>query len=142
MSTTSITAGQAGTSSSASVAILVGRILLVRHVHPCRLRQAHRIAGTAGWFGSIGLPVPTVDGCGRRPCSNWSAALPSSSASRPASPRSCLRSSRVAATLIAHSNFADQMQLLMFQKNLAITGGLLVLAAVGAGALSIDARRG
>ena len=29
----------------------------------------------------------------------------------------------------------------MLQKNLAITGGFLILAAVGAGALSIDARR-
>ena len=30
----------------------------------------------------------------------------------------------------------------MLEKNLAITGGLLLLAAFGAGALSLDARRG
>ena len=29
----------------------------------------------------------------------------------------------------------------MLQKNLAIAGGLLILAVVGAGALSVDARR-
>ena len=32
--------------------------------------------------------------------------------------------------------------MLLFQKNLSITGGLLILAAFGAGALSLDARRG
>ena len=34
------------------------------------------------------------------------------------------------------------LQVLMFQKNVAIAGGLLVLAGLGAGALSLDARRG
>lgn len=42
---------------------------------------------------------------------------------------------------IFHSNFADQMQMIMFLKNLSITGGLLVLAAAGAGAWSVDAVR-
>jgi putative oxidoreductase len=34
------------------------------------------------------------------------------------------------------------VQTLLFQKNLAIAGGLLVLAGLGAGALSLDARKG
>lgn len=34
------------------------------------------------------------------------------------------------------------VQSLMFNKNLAITGGLLAIAGIGAGALSLDARRG
>ncbi len=33
------------------------------------------------------------------------------------------------------------MQAVMFMKNLAITGGLFVLAAFGPGDLSLDARR-
>ena len=33
------------------------------------------------------------------------------------------------------------LQVLMFQKNVAIAGGLLVLAGLGAGALSLDARQ-
>ena len=39
---------------------------------------------------------------------------------------------------------ADQqmMQKLMFDKNLAVIGGLLVVAAFGAGRLSLDGRRG
>lgn len=42
---------------------------------------------------------------------------------------------------IFHSDFANQMQQIMFMKNLAIAGGLAVLAASGAGAYSWDARR-
>ena len=34
------------------------------------------------------------------------------------------------------------VQSLMFNKNLAIAGGLFVIAGIGAGALSLDARRG
>ena len=33
------------------------------------------------------------------------------------------------------------MQQLMFMKNMAVAGGMFLLAAVGAGALSLDARR-
>ena len=33
------------------------------------------------------------------------------------------------------------VQQLLFNKNIAVVGGLLVLAAAGAGRLSIDARR-
>lgn len=44
----------------------------------------------------------------------------------------------VVAALIFHNNFADQMQMILFMKNIAITGGLLLLAIHGAGAYSID----
>ncbi|MCB1492012.1 MAG: DoxX family protein [Rhodobiaceae bacterium] len=48
----------------------------------------------------------------------------------------------IIAGFIFHSNFADQMQMIMFLKNLAITGGLLALATSGAGAWSLDGRLG
>ena len=48
----------------------------------------------------------------------------------------------LAATVVAHLNFADQMQMLMLQKNLGLTGGFLLLAVLGAGAYSVDAKRG
>jgi putative oxidoreductase len=44
--------------------------------------------------------------------------------------------------LLFHSNFADQMQMIMFLKNVSIAGGFLLLAAHGAGALSFDRRIG
>ena len=39
-----------------------------------------------------------------------------------------------------HTNFADQNQMIHFLKNVMIAGGLLQIAAFGAGALSIDNR--
>jgi putative oxidoreductase len=43
--------------------------------------------------------------------------------------------------LIFHANFADQMQSILFLKNMAMAGGFLFLVAGGAGAWSLDARR-
>lgn len=43
--------------------------------------------------------------------------------------------------VVFHSNFADQTQAIMFLKNLSITGAFLMLAANGAGPLSMDARK-
>ena len=45
----------------------------------------------------------------------------------------------IVAGLIFHSNFADQMQSILFMKNVAIAGGFLALATAGAGAYSIEA---
>lgn len=42
--------------------------------------------------------------------------------------------------LLFHFDLADQMQFIMFFKNIAMAGGFLVVAAHGAGAWSIDAR--
>ena len=39
-----------------------------------------------------------------------------------------------------HLNFADQMQSILFMKNLSVAGGFLVLAAYGPGALALDNR--
>ena len=41
-----------------------------------------------------------------------------------------------------HNNLHDQVQMIMFLKNFSIAGGYLLLAAHGAGPISIDARRG
>ena len=57
---------------------------------------------------------------------------------------------RVAAALLAgfsllaaflfHNNFADQIQMIMFLKNVSIAGGFLLVVANGAGAVSLDRR--
>ena len=41
-------------------------------------------------------------------------------------------------TLIFHTNFADQVQVIMFMKNVSMFGGCLVLLASGAGRYSLD----
>jgi putative oxidoreductase len=42
---------------------------------------------------------------------------------------------------IFHNNFADQIQMMMFLKNVSIAGAFLLLVANGAGPLSLDRRR-
>lgn len=139
MSITSETAGQAG--SSTSIAILVGRILLSIMFILAGFTKLTAISGTAGWFASIGLPVPTVTAVvvGLVELIGGLAILVGYQTRIAAI---VLAVFTVAATLIAHLDFADQTQQLFFMKNLSITGGFLILAAVGAGALSVDARRG
>lgn len=46
----------------------------------------------------------------------------------------------LAAAAIFHNNLADQIQMIMFLKNIAIAGGFLLLFAHGAGAYSLDNR--
>lgn len=43
--------------------------------------------------------------------------------------------------LIFHSDFVEQVQVLLFMKNMAIAAGLLLFVAVGAGKLSLDAQK-
>ena len=44
------------------------------------------------------------------------------------------------AALVFHANFADQIEMIMFLKNVSIAGGLMLLVANGAGPLSLDRR--
>lgn len=48
----------------------------------------------------------------------------------------------VVTAVLFHSNFADQMMMIMFMKNLAMAGGFLMIYVSGAGAMSLDARAG
>jgi putative oxidoreductase len=47
----------------------------------------------------------------------------------------------IAAAVIFHTNFADRGQVLHFEKDLAIAGGLLALAALGPGRYAVRAFR-
>ncbi len=44
----------------------------------------------------------------------------------------------IASAVLAHTNFADQTQMIMFMKNLGLAGGFLLLWVHGAGGMSID----
>jgi putative oxidoreductase len=94
-------------------------------------------SGTVGYFTSIGLPMPQLLtplvilvelGGGLALLlgfkTRWVAAV--------------LALFSVATALIAHSNFADQGQMINFMKNMAMAGGLLLFYRHGAGAPSID----
>jgi len=46
----------------------------------------------------------------------------------------------IPATLVFHTNFSEQIQMIMFMKNLAIMGGLCLVVAYGSGPFSLDER--
>jgi putative oxidoreductase len=41
-------------------------------------------------------------------------------------------------TLIFHTNFSDQIQIIMFMKNVSMFGGCLILLGMGPGRFSLD----
>lgn len=46
----------------------------------------------------------------------------------------------VVTAAVFHNQFADQIQMIMFLKNIAMTGGFVLLASVGPGRYSLDAK--
>ncbi|MDQ6435073.1 DoxX family protein [Mesorhizobium sp. LHD-90] len=136
-----VSTATASSNAAGAAVVLVGRVLLSILFIFAGFGKLTDISGTAGWFGSIGLPLPVIAAVviGLLEFFGGLAILVGFKTRIAAI---AIAVFTVAATLIAHTNFADQVQLLFFLKNVSITGGLLVLAAFGPGALSIDARRG
>lgn len=140
MSTSSSTAAT-DSASGGAILVLLGRILISILFILAGFSKLTAIGGTAAWFGSIGLPLPTVTAVvvGLVELLGGLAILVGFQTRIAAI---VIALFTVGATLVAHLDFSDQMQVLMLQKNLSIVGGLLILAVTGAGALSIDAKRG
>ena len=124
--------------------ILVGRILLALMFVLAGLSKVTGFEGTVGYIASKGLPVPALLAIGTIALevlgglaliigwqTRWAALA--------------LALFTLAASVIFHNFWAvaaDQqfVQQLMFMKNMSVAGGMLVLAAFGAGSLSLDAR--
>lgn len=124
---------------------LISRLLLAAVFLPAGLSKIGGFEGTVGYIASVGLPMPTLGaavaiavevlggaalilGLGTR----WAALA--------------LALFTLVASFFFHNFWAmpeeqQMMQQLMFMKNIGLTGGLLALAAFGAGAFSLDARR-
>lgn len=130
-----------GASSKASGVILASRILLSILFILAGYAKLTDLAGTAGFFGSVGLPVPSVTAIvvGLVELLGGLAILIGFQTRIAAI---VLAVFVLGATAVAHLDFSQPLNPLMLQKNLGITGGLLLLALVGAGAYSIDGRRG
>lgn len=122
----------------ASPILLLGRILGSAIFISGGWAKLMAMSATVGYFTKIGLPLPQVAfavavavelggglllllGLFTRPVAVLLAVF-------------C-----VATALIAHSNLSDRVQEINFMKNLAMTGGYLAFAVVGAGAFSLDA---
>ena len=124
---------------------LLGRVLIALMFIPAGFGKIAGFAGTAGYIASKGLPLPELGvvlaiavelGGGLALLAGFGTKLVALA----------LAVFTLAASVIFHNYWgvpAEQVmtQTLMFYKNIAIIGGLLTLAAHGAGAWSLDAKR-
>lgn len=129
------------TPQSNGLATLVARVFLSILFILAGFSKLTAISGTAGYFAGLGLPVPTVTAVlvGLVEFLGGLAILVGFQTRIAAA---IVALFTIGATLVAHMNFAEGMNALMAQKNLAIAGGLILLALQGAGSISIDAKRG
>ncbi|QPC86840.1 DoxX family membrane protein [Mesorhizobium sp. NBSH29] len=127
--------------SNNSALILLGRILLSIMFILAGFSKLMGLAGTAGFFGSLGLPAPMIVAVlvGLLELLGGIAILIGFQTRIAAL---ALGVFTLAATALAHMNFGDPMQVLLLQKNLGVAGGFFILAAAGAGLYSVDAKRG
>lgn len=124
-------------SASAS---LTGRVLLSAIFVLSGISKVSTPAGMIGYIESVGLPFPTlalaiailVEVVG-------GIALILGYRTRLVAAGLALFS--IATALAFHNELADQSQFIHFFKNIAMAGGLLQVAAFGAGRFSLDARR-
>ena len=127
------------------IPVLVARVLLALMFLLAGIGKFSGLDGTAGYIGSVGLPAPKLLALGAGLVEvvgavllivGWQARWAALA----------LAAFTLLATLFFHRYWtlpADQqmMQQLMFMKNLAIVGGLLMVFAFGAGSVSLDQRR-
>lgn len=114
---------------------LAGRILLAHIFLLAGINKISGFAGTQAYMDSMGVPgmlLPLVIlleiGGGLALILGWQTKWAAYA----------LAGFTIVAALIFHSNLGDQMQMIMFMKNLSIAGGLLILAVNGAGAFSLS----
>lgn len=119
--------------------ILAARVLLALIFVLSGFSKLADPAGTAGYFEAVGLPLPYVTA--------WAVGILELvggilivAGFWTRITAAVLALFCVASALVAHFDPADQMQMIMFMKNLAIAGGFLVLAAAGAGKWSVEGR--
>jgi putative oxidoreductase len=124
---------------------LAGRLLLAALFLPAGIGKITGFAGTVGYIGSVGLPLPTVAAVVAILVEvGGGLALIAGFGTRVAA--LVLALFTLVASFFFHNYWgvpADQafVQQLLFFKNVGVVGGLFVLVAHGAGAWSVDARR-
>jgi putative oxidoreductase len=124
---------------------LVGRILLAFMFVPAGFSKIGGFAGTVGYATSAGLPLPEV-GVAIGIVIELVGGLMLLVGFKTRWAALALAVFTIVASLFFHNYWAmpeaqQMMQRLMFMKNFAIVGGLLAIAAFGAGRFSLDAKR-
>lgn len=117
---------------------LTGRALMSAIFIMAGINKIGGYAGTQGYMESAGLPgglLPLVIaleiGGGLAILLGWQTRIAAFT----------LAGFSILSALIFHANLGDQMQSILFMKNLAMAGGLLFLMTAGAGHWSVDAIR-
>lgn len=117
-----------------------GRVLLAAIFVAGGLSKLADPAGTAAYINSVGLPLPLLAAWGAIAV-ELLVGIALIIGYRVRLAALVLALFCLATALLFHNDFADQMQLIMFMKNIAIAGGLMQVAAFGGGPLSIDGRK-
>ena len=115
----------------------VGRVLIALIFFMSGINKIFAYAGTQGYMEAMGVPgsllllviIIEVLG-GLAVIIGWQTRLAALA----------LAVFSIVAAAIFHGNFEDQIQFIMFMKNIAIAGGLLLLVANGPGAYALDSR--
>jgi putative oxidoreductase len=118
---------------------LVGRILLGVLFLMSGLGKLAAPAATQGYIAAMGLPLPIVAYLGSMSVEIIGSVLLIIGLQTRLT-ASGLAAFTLLTAIFFHNNFADQDQMIHFMKNIAIIGGLLQVAAFGAGAFSLDRR--
>jgi putative oxidoreductase len=131
--------------TTCNISALVGRILMAWLFIPAGFGKIAGFAGAVGYAASMGLPMPQV-GVGIGLLIELVGGIMLLIGFQTRSAAALLAFFTLVASFFFHAYWslpADQamMQQLMFNKNLAIVGGLLAFVAFGAGAYSLDAKR-
>ena len=124
---------------------LAARLLMVALFLPAGIGKLTGFDGTVGYIASAGLPLPAV-GAALAVAVEIGASLALLAGFGTRFAASVLAVFTLAASVFFHAYWAapaDQAYVaqLLFFKNIAVTGGLLMLVAHGAGRWSLDARR-
>ncbi len=120
--------------------LLIARILLAAIFILAGFSKLTAIDGTAGYIGSVGLPFPTLLAWGTA-FFEIIAGIAIAIGIQTKLAAYALAAFSIVSAIIFHNNLGDQMQFILFMKNFAMAGGFLVLSVVGAGSLSLDAKR-
>jgi putative oxidoreductase len=147
MTTATATRAAAATTTGAQdLAALLGRALIALLFVPAGWAKIAGFAGITGYIASKGVPLPQVAaaiaiaaelGLGLAILFGWRTRL--------AALGLAVFTAVITPIFHAYWTFPEAQQMVQqqaFFKNLAIVGGLLVLAAFGAGRLALDARMG
>ncbi|MEE1652752.1 DoxX family protein [Brachymonas sp. G13] len=143
--TTAFQTASSSSSTAADSANLIGRLLLAALFLPAGISKLTGFAGTVGYIQSVGMPLPELAAIVGAAVEILGAlALIVGFRTRIAA--LVLGGFTLVASFFFHAYWsapadAQMVQQLLFNKNIAVVGGLLVLAAAGAGRLSLDARR-